>query len=95
MSTMKNTNSSPEAQLSIGTTVSGTNLYKGHYLLRFNNSQNLTNYNYLKAYGTLGGSWASVRKQPAVGICQSSVSIYYLMDLHCYNRLDAYYVLAR
>lgn len=49
-----------QASYSIGNTISGSNLYKGQILFRFNNIQNLSGWNYLKIYGNLGGTWAEI-----------------------------------
>ena len=37
---------------SIGTSISCTGIYKGNIYFRFNNTQNLSNYNYIKVYGS-------------------------------------------
>lgn len=45
--------SSSNYSVSFGSSIQGSNLYKGQIIMRFNNIQNLSGWNYLKIYGNV------------------------------------------
>ena len=45
--------------VSFGSSIQGSNLYKGQIIMRFNNIQNLSGWNYLKIYGNVE-AWAEI-----------------------------------
>lgn len=50
---------SSDYSVSFGSSIQGSNLYKGQIVMRFNNIQNLSGWNYLKIYGNVE-TWAEI-----------------------------------
>ena len=48
-----------ESSVSFGSSIQGSNLFKGRIIMRFNNIQNLSGWNYLKIYGNVA-TWAEI-----------------------------------
>lgn len=48
-----------ESSVSFGSSIQGSNLFKGRIIMRFNNIQNLSGWNYLKIYGNVK-TWAEI-----------------------------------
>ena len=52
-------NSTSNGSVSFGSSIRGSNLFKGQIVMRFNNIQNLSGWNYLKIYGNVE-TWAVI-----------------------------------
>lgn len=63
---------------SIGTSISGTGIYRGNIYFRFNNTQNLSNYNYIKVYGSCE-NWTGL----GVGISTNSNTTSFSASSEC------------
>ena len=61
-----------ESSVSFGSSIQGSNLFRGRIIMRFNNIQNLSGWNYLKIYGNvalwaeIGGGISTENNQPSM-----------------------------
>lgn len=60
------------SSVSFGSSIQGSNLFRGRIIMRFNNIQNLSGWNYLKIYGNveawaeIGGGVSTENNQPSM-----------------------------
>lgn len=60
------------SSVSFGSSIQGSNLFRGRIIMRFNNIQNLSGWNYLKIYGNvvvwteIGGGISTENNQPSM-----------------------------